>query len=499
MKPLNALLSRKPGVARPMGALMNRARIDWARVATRYLPFADAASPDLPLAQLARLALLQFTVGMVGVLTVGTLNRVMIVEIGVAAWLVAVMVALPLLVAPFRALIGWKSDQHRSALGWRRVPYVWMGSGLQFAGLAIMPFAIVLLGGETAVQLWAGHLAAALAFLLAGGGAQIVQTAGLALATDRASAATRPRVVALMYVMLLLGMVGCGALFGLLLTDYSATRLVQVVQATAVATLLVNLVAVWKQEARDRGRAREPADTTPFRVRWARFAANQRVSRFLLAVGLGTAAFNMQDVILEPYGGEILGLSVGQTTLLTGLMAAGALAGFALSARWLLRGADPLRLAAGGLLAGIVAFSMVVFAQPLDATPLFVAGVALIGLGGGLFSVGTLSAAMGLDSGGLHGMVLGAWGGVVATAAGVSVALGGVLRDLVSTLAQSGALGEALVNPATGYGAVYHLEIALLFATLAVVGPLVRPRRSGVRVDAAAAPDGRFGLAEFPR
>ena len=162
--------------------------------------------------------------------------------------------------APFRALIGWKSDQHRSALGWRRVPYVWMGSGLQFAGLAIMPFAIVLLGGETAVQLWAGHLAAALAFLLAGGGAQIVQTAGLALATDRASAATRPRVVALMYVMLLLGMVGCGALFGLLLTDYSATRLVQVVQATAVATLLVNLVAVWKQEARDRGRAREPAD-----------------------------------------------------------------------------------------------------------------------------------------------------------------------------------------------------------------------------------------------
>jgi MFS transporter, BCD family, chlorophyll transporter len=33
-----------------------------------------------------------------------------------------------------------------------------------------------------------------------------------------------------------------------------------------------------------------------------------------VALGLGTAAFNMQDIVLEPYGGEILGLSVGATT-----------------------------------------------------------------------------------------------------------------------------------------------------------------------------------------
>jgi BCD family chlorophyll transporter-like MFS transporter len=36
-------------------------------------------------------------------LLVGTLNRVMIVELGVPAWLVALMVALPLVFAPFRA------------------------------------------------------------------------------------------------------------------------------------------------------------------------------------------------------------------------------------------------------------------------------------------------------------------------------------------------------------------------------------------------------------
>ncbi|MFN8895325.1 MAG: MFS transporter, partial [Betaproteobacteria bacterium] len=278
-----------------LGLIRRRGRVDWGGVATRYLPFADVATPELPLAQLVRLALFQVSVGMVTVLTVGTLNRVMIVEMGVGAWLVSLMVALPLLFAPFRALVGFKSDQHRSALGWRRIPYVWFGSGALFAGLAIMPFALVLLTGETPVQLVAGHVAASVAFLLAGAGAQTVQTAGLALATDRATEATRPRVVALMYVMLLLGMVGSGAVFGLLLADYTHTRLVQVVQGTAVVCLVLNAIAVWKQEARDRDRAKAPPDATPFSQRWAQFARHGRVARFLLAVGLGTAAFNMQD------------------------------------------------------------------------------------------------------------------------------------------------------------------------------------------------------------
>jgi MFS transporter, BCD family, chlorophyll transporter len=483
-----------------LGLIRRRGRVDWARVATRHLPFADVATPDLPLAQLLRLALFQVSVGMVTVLTVGTLNRVMIVELGVGAWLVSMMVALPLLFAPFRALVGFKSDQHRSALGWRRVPYVWYGSGALFAGLAIMPFALVLLTGETTVQLVAGHAAAALAFLLAGAGAQTVQTAGLALATDRATEATRPRVVALMYVMLLLGMVGSGALFGWLLADYTPTRLVQVVQGSAVACIALNLLAVWKQEARDRTRASAPADTSTFSERWQQFARHGRVARFLLAVGLGTAAFNMQDIILEPYGGQVLGLSVGQTTWLTAIMAAGALVAFGWAARQLLRGACPRRLAAQGLLVGLAAFSLVVFAEPLGSPMTFRVGVALIGFGGGLFSVGTLSAAMSLDSGGLHGMVIGAWGAVVATAAGLSVALGGALRDGIDHLATRGALGEALALPATGYAFVYHLELALLFATLAVLGPLATRRRAPAQPASAAdaAEPRRFGLADFP-
>ena len=99
------------------------------------------------------------------------------------------MVSLPVVFAPFRALIGFRSDTHRSALGWRRVPYIWKGTMIQFGGLAIMPFALLVLsGGGNAGQwpAWVGHLGAGLAFLLVGAGLHTTQTAGLALATDLA-------------------------------------------------------------------------------------------------------------------------------------------------------------------------------------------------------------------------------------------------------------------------------------------------------------------------
>jgi BCD family chlorophyll transporter-like MFS transporter len=469
-------------------------RIEWSQVAHRYLPFADAATTELPLPRLVRLALFQVAVGLATALMVGTLNRVMIVELGVGAWLVSLMVALPLLVAPFRALIGLKSDLHRSFLGWRRVPFIWFGSMMQFGGLAIMPFALVLLTGTSAVQLWAGHAAAALAFLLVGAGLQTTQTAGLALATDLAPESARPRVVALLYVMLLLGMVGASVLFGVLLDTYSHTRLVQVVQGSAVACLLLNGIALWKQEPRNHRRAERPPARESFRAHWQRFAAHGRVVRFLVAVGLGTLAFNMQDIILEPYGGEILHLGVGATTQLTALMAGGALLAFAGAARRLARGGDPHRVAATGVLVGLVGFSAVIFAEPFGAAWMFRAGAALIGFGGGLFSVGTLTAAMGLECDGMHGLVLGSWGAVQATCAGLAVAAGGALRDLVGGLATSGWLGEALDSPVTGYSVVYHLELALLFATLIALGPLVRRGITSSR----PAPQPQFGLADLP-
>ena len=457
----------------------------------QYVPFADAASPDLPLARLFRLALFQLSVGMTMALLVGTLNRVMIIELQVPAWWVALSVALPLVFAPLRAMIGYRSDTHPSALGLRRIPYMWMGTILMFGGLAVMPFALLGLSEPREGYLWVIRFGAAMAFLCVGAGMQITQTAGLALACDVSPADKRPRVVALMYAMQLSGLIVGSAALSLLLSDFSPQKLIQVVQGCAVVVVALNLVSLWKQEARGSRRGKREPDG--FSQQWRMLMGLPKMRRFLWTVGLGTAAFSMQDIVLEPYGAQVLGLDVSLTSGLTALTSLGALLAFALSARLMSRGMDACRLAALGALIGLPAFACVIFSAPLHSTLLFQTGASLIGFGGGLFSVGMLLTAMAMTDKLHAGMVLGAWGAVQATACGIAMALGGVTRDLVGHLAEQGMLGEALVSPVTGYSMVFHIEMYMLFCVLIVLGPLVSRQRQATVSD-----DNRLGLAQLP-
>jgi MFS transporter, BCD family, chlorophyll transporter len=457
---------------------MNRASAamvqGFMRIGPRVLPFADAATPELPMARLLRLSLFQVTVGMAAVLLIGTLNRVMIVELAVPSWIVAGMLSLPLLFAPLRALVGFRSDNHRSVLGWRRVPFIWFGTMAQFGGFAIMPFALLILSGDTTGPLWIGQAAAALAFLLVGAGLHTVQTVGLALATDLAPERARPRVVALLCAMLLAGMAVSAVVFGVALAHFSEVRLIQVVQGAAVITMLLNCAALWKQEPRSLDITGRGSARPRFVDAWSDFATLGRTRRRLVATALGTAGFSMQDILLEPYGGKILHLPVGATTAFTAMLALGGGAGLTFAARRLTRGADAHRVAGFGALVGVVAFACVIFSAPTDSRPLFGLGVALIGFGGGLFAHGTLTASMALARPEDRGLALGAWGAAQATAAGLAIGFSGVVNDLGSSLAMRGVFGEALADPVTGYTLVYSVEIVLLFATLVAIGPLVR-------------------------
>jgi BCD family chlorophyll transporter-like MFS transporter len=376
------------------------------------------------------------------------------------------MVGLPLFFAPLRALIGFRSDQHTSALGWRRVPYIWMGTMLQFGGFAIMPFALLVLsGGGQAAQApaWVGHLGAGVAFLLVGAGLHTTQTVGLALATDLAPPESRPKVVGLMCVMLLVGMIGSAFFFGELLAEYSPARLVQVIQGAALTTMSLNVIALWKQEARSRGRQKAQAADPTFRESWASFAQGGQAMRRLLVLGVGTMAFSMEDVLLEPFGGEILHLSVGTTTTLTATLAFGGLVGFGWASRVLSRGMEPFRMAFRGVWCGLPAFVAVIVSASLRSPLLFALGTFLIGLGAGMFGHGTLTATMNQAPKDQIGLALGAWGAVQATCAGVAMAFGGVLRDAVAGWSDS----------ATGYTSVYSLELLLLCVTLAAMLPLI--------------------------
>ena len=213
-------------------------------------------------------------------------------------------------------------------------------------------------------------------------------------------------------------------------------------------------------------------------------------------VGLGTTAFSMQDILLEPYGGEILRPERRRdqrADRADGRRRAG------WPSRWpracSAAAPTPTAWPPSARWSGCRPSAAVIFAAPLESPLLFRVGAALIGFGGGLFAVGTLTAAMSLERAEHVGLALGAWGAVQATAAG---AVGGrrrrAARHRRPAWPRRALLGEALASPVTGYSFVYHLEML----------PAVRHpgghRPAGARRHAAAprGPAAKFGLAEFP-
>jgi len=276
--------------------------------------------------------------------------------------------------------------------------------------------------------------------------------------------------------MLLLGMALSALIFGLVLAHFSEVRLIQVVQGAAVVTIVTNGIALWQQEPRSSSSKDSEAERPEFRDAWAAFAKAGRTRRRLIATALGTAGFSMQDILLEPYGGKILHLPVGATTALTAMLALGGGVGLWIAARRLAGGADAHR----------IAFFCVIVAAPAQYAPAFGLGVALIGLGSGLFAHGTLTASMADARPDQRGLALGAWGAAQACAAGIAIAVSGFVNDAGTTLAMQGAFGETLADPVTGFTLVYALEILLLLATIVAIGPLSRRRLAPAE---AAAPD----------
>jgi BCD family chlorophyll transporter-like MFS transporter len=132
----------------------------------------------------------------------------------------------------------------------------------------------------------------------------------------------------------------------------------------------------------------------------------------------------------------------------------------------------------------------------LSSALLFGSATFFIGLGAGLFGHGTLTATMRAAPRDRIGLALGAWGAVQTTAAGLAIALGGVIRDVL--LAVDG--GSAAIP----YAAVFAVEAALLLAAL-TVARITMQRRLDARPDAArfssdeTAIQGGLGLTTSPR
>ena len=407
-----------------------------------------------------RLGLFQFGMGISLAPITGTLNRVLIDELRIPAVAVGFLIAIHYFVSPARALIGFRSDVARAAGTWR-TPYLVLGAMLTYGGLATAPFSLILLGGNGTIAFPVALVICALIFLAYGIGVNIVETIYLSTVSDITPAHERGRVLGVLWIMLVLGTIVSSLIMGQFLVTYNHFRLIQLMQGSAVIFIALTFIAMYGQERlKANGELEDVAEPIVVRETLGHslklLAAQAPLRNLFIVLFLSTLGFATHDVLLEPYGGQVLGMSVTQTTGLTALWGVGMLAGIAIAAVMLWRARSPVLLISLGCLLGVAGFLTVTLSSNATLVDFFRGGVALIGAGRGLFIVGALSLVMGLVDRNHTGLFIGLWGITQALAQGFSTIGGGLARDLIQ---------QATGNVALGYTAVYAAALTLLLLT----------------------------------
>jgi BCD family chlorophyll transporter-like MFS transporter len=411
---------------------------------------------------IVRLGLVQTALGAVVVLMTSTINRVMVVELALPAFVPGLLVALHYGVQILRPAWGYGSD-----MGGRRTPWIVGGmAALAFGG-----------AGAAIATVWAasqpvpGLALAALSFLLVGVGVGAAGTSVLAMLATRVAPRRRAAAATMVWLMMIFGFALTAPLAGHFLDPFSNMRLIAVTAtvsaiAFAVASLAVlgieGSAAPNSAEVSKRGASR-PRFRDTFAQVWAEPAARQ----FTIFIFVSMLAYSAQELLIEPFAGLVFGMTPGETTKLAGFQNSGVLVGMlgVAVAASMIGGPvlGSLRLwTVGGCLASALSLAAIAF-EGVAAPPYSLsAAVFALGVSNGAFAVAAIGSMMGLAGSGLgsrEGTRMGLWGAAQAMAFGLGGFLGTVGVDVVRHLA---------LSPATAYAAVFVAE-SLLFLVAAVL------------------------------
>jgi len=414
---------------------------------------------------IVRLGLVQTALGAIVVLTTSTLNRVMVVELALPAVLPGALVAMHYAVQVLRPRLGYSSD-----LGGRRTPWI-------VGGMAVLCLGGVGAAAATALMatsLVAGIALAVIAFLLIGVGVGASGTALLVLLAKRVDPDRRAAAATIVWVMMIAGFVATAGIAGHFLDPFSPARIVAVAAGVAVVAFLLTLAAVRGIEGRAApARVAAPEVPVAFAAAFREVWAEPEARRFSVFVFVSMLAYSAQDLILEPFAGIVFGLSVGQSTQLSGMQNGGVLAGMILLAvvtslfRGRLLGSLRFWTIAGCIGSAAALFALAVSGSVGPGWPLK-STVFLLGVANGAFAAAAIASMMALVGKGREsreGVRMGLWGAAQAVAFG----LGG----LVGTAAVDVA-GSLLAAPGAGYAVVLAAEGILFLAAAVLAGSIGR-------------------------
>ncbi|MCA2981045.1 MAG: BCD family MFS transporter [Myxococcaceae bacterium] len=411
-----------------------------------------------------RLGLVQASLGAIVVLTTSTLNRVMVLEVGLAAMIPGALVTLHHAMQMLRPRMGHGSDH-----GQRRTPWIIGGMATLALGGVLAAAGTALMKGDLALGLAVG----AVGFTLIGAGVSAAGTSLLVLMAKRVHAQRRAAAATIVWMMMIMGFAVTAGSAGRLLDPYTPLRLVQVAAGVSLLAFLLSLISIWGLEGDDAQPEATPEARPPFREALKQVWQESDARRFTLFVAISMLSYSAQDLVLEPFAGAHFGFTPGETTKLSGVQHGGVFAGMLLVAlaTTLLRSTPAASLkkwVVGGCLASAIAMGGLV-AGGLQSGPWPVrANVFLLGLANGVFSIAAIGAMMALASqgrGAREGVRMGLWGAAQAIAFGAGGFVGTVIVDAAKYLgfAPGPAAAVVFALEVVGFLAAHWIALSVNF------------------------------------
>lgn len=430
----------------------------------------------IDLLTMLRLGLFQMGLSMMSILTLGVLNRIMIQELAIPATIVAALLAIPLFVSPARIWFGQLSDARR-LFGYHRTGYIWIGAVV----VAIAAFTAVQLMWQLGVLVqttgrwswtgeaivWLGLLA--FVFIIYGLAISASSTAFTALLVDVSESDDRSKLVGIVWSLLMVGVIVGAILSGILLGQVainsqietlqtSVDRLFIIVPVIACGLAILATVGVENKYSQyaSRSTVANREDGITLSHAWKILTANRQTMQFFTFLVVITISLFMIDPVMEPYGGQVFGLPVSESTKLNAFVGIGTLIGLSVTGFLVVPRLGKRKTTKLGCLLVAICVGLIGLAGFTANPKLLQTALFLFGLANGAITTGTITLMMDLTAVETAGTFVGAWGLGQATARGIAVVTGGAVLDV----------GKGLfTNPVLAYGLVFALQaVGILLA-----------------------------------
>jgi MFS transporter, BCD family, chlorophyll transporter len=396
---------------------------------------------------MVRLGLFQVALGMMSVLVQGVLNRVLIKELSFPEFLTGVLLALTLFVSPMRLFFGQLSDR-RPLLGYHRTSYVWCGTICLAILATIAPRVMWLTGDSLQSTGWSSQtiaMTALLALLMAAYGIAVsaASTPFATLLVDVSTEKERGKLVGIDWSMLIGGTIVGAITLGILLNPLKANAPIADVKAAIDRVFLIipaivctlAAIATWQVERKysrfqERNLQTADGERMTFKQAWTILTSNPQTKLFFAFLLCMTMGLFIQDPILEPFGAEVFGMTIGETTALNAFWGSGTLIGLIVAGSTIVPRLGKRETAKLGCKSVPLSLILVMAAGISKQVVFLKVALLVFGVASGIITTGAISLMLDLTIAETAGTFIGAWGLSQAFARGTAFIVGGATLSL---------------------------------------------------------------------